>query len=55
MSQENVENVRRAFDHSNLTREPLWEAIHPEVEWVIDPTGLLAGTASIRCASRSTI
>ena len=44
MSQENVEIVRRSFEHQSATGEPLWELIDPEVEWVIDPTGLLAGT-----------
>jgi ketosteroid isomerase-like protein len=44
MSQENVEVVRRSVEHLNATGEPLWEVIDPEVEWVIDPTGLLAGT-----------
>ena len=44
MSQENVEVVRRSLDHFNATGEFLWDAIDPEVEWVIDPTGLLAGT-----------
>ena len=44
MSQENVEIVRRSFEHQSATGEPLWELLDPEVEWVIDPTGLLAGT-----------
>jgi ketosteroid isomerase-like protein len=44
MSRENVEIVRRVMEHVNQTGEPLWEAIDPDVEWVIDPTGLLAGT-----------
>jgi ketosteroid isomerase-like protein len=44
MSQENVEVVRRGFEHLTATGEPLWEVLDPHVEWVIDPTGLLAGT-----------
>jgi ketosteroid isomerase-like protein len=44
MSQENVESVRRFLEHVNRTGEPLWEMLDPEVEWIIDPTGLLAGT-----------
>jgi len=44
MSQEDVEIVRRSLDHFNATGEFLWDAIDPEVEWVIDPIGLLAGT-----------
>src|SRR5215217_1648025 len=44
MSQENAELVRRVFDHIERTGEPLWEALDPEIEWEIDPTGLLAGT-----------
>ena len=44
MSQENVEVVRRFLEHVNRTGEPLWEMLDPEVEWIIDPTGLLAGT-----------
>jgi ketosteroid isomerase-like protein len=44
MSQEDVEIVRRSLDHFNATGEFLWDAIDPEVEWVIDPMGLLAGT-----------
>jgi ketosteroid isomerase-like protein len=44
MSQENVELVRRSLEHVNRTGEPLWEVLDPEIEWIIDPTGLLAGT-----------
>jgi ketosteroid isomerase-like protein len=44
MSQENVEVVRRFVDHLNATGDALWEALDPEVEWVVDPLGLLAGT-----------
>jgi len=44
MSRENVDLVRRFFDHLNATGEFLWDAIDPEVEWVIDPMALLAGT-----------
>jgi uncharacterized protein len=44
VSEENVEIVRRFFDHFNATGEFLWDAIAPEVEWVIDPMALLAGT-----------
>src|SRR6476469_4611720 len=45
MSQENVEVVRVFMEHTNLTGgEPLWEVLDPEIEWIIDPTGLLAGT-----------
>src|SRR5262245_24051172 len=44
MSQENVEVVRRGMDHLNRTGEPLWDLLDPEVEWIIDPIGLLAGT-----------
>ena len=44
MSQEDVEIVRRSLDHFNATGEFLWDAIDPEVAWVIDPIGLLAGT-----------
>jgi uncharacterized protein len=44
MSQENVEIVRRFLEHVNRTGEPPWEMLDPEVEWIIDPTGLLAGT-----------
>jgi ketosteroid isomerase-like protein len=44
MSDENVALVRRSLDHFNATGEFLWDAIDLEVEWVIDPIGLLAGT-----------
>jgi ketosteroid isomerase-like protein len=44
MSQQNVEIARRAMEHIDRTGEPLWEVIDPEIEWIIDPTGLLAGT-----------
>jgi ketosteroid isomerase-like protein len=45
MSQENVEVVRLFMEHANRTGgEPLWEVLDPEIEWTIDPTGLLAGT-----------
>jgi ketosteroid isomerase-like protein len=44
MSQENVEIVRRVMEHWNRTGEPLWELLDPDVEWTLDPTGLLAGT-----------
>jgi ketosteroid isomerase-like protein len=44
VSQENVEIVRRSLDHINATGEFLWDVIDREVEWVIDPIGLLAGT-----------
>src|SRR6476620_772087 len=44
MSQENVEIVRRFFGHLNATGDALGEALDPEVEWVVDPLGLLAGT-----------
>jgi hypothetical protein len=44
MSQANVDVVRRSSDHFNATGEFLWDAIDPEVEWVIDPMALLAGT-----------
>jgi len=32
MSQENVDTVRRAFEHFASTGEPAWETLHPEVE-----------------------
>jgi uncharacterized protein len=32
MSQENVEIVRRAFEHFTTTGEPLWESMDPEFE-----------------------
>jgi ketosteroid isomerase-like protein len=44
MSRENAEIIRRSLDHFNATGEFLWDVIDPEVEWVIDPIGLLAGT-----------
>ena len=45
MSQENVEVVRVFMEHTNLTGgEPLWELLDPDIEWIVDPTGLLAGT-----------
>src|SRR5947208_3104470 len=44
MSRENVEIVRQAIEHLNRTGEPLREVLDPEVELIIDPTGLLAGT-----------
>ena len=44
MSQENVDLVRRSLDHFNATGELLWDVIDPDVEWVIDPMGLLGGT-----------
>src|SRR6476469_11150643 len=44
MSQENVDLVRRSLDHFNATGELLWDVIDKDVEWVIDPMGLLAGT-----------
>ena len=45
MSQENVEVVRVFMEHTNRTGgEPLWELLDPDIEWIIDPTGLLAGT-----------
>jgi ketosteroid isomerase-like protein len=44
MSQENVEIARRFMEHVNRTGESLWEVLDPEIEWIIDPTGLLAGT-----------
>jgi uncharacterized protein len=44
MSQENVEIVRRSLEHVDRTGEPLWEVLDPGIEWIIDPTGLLAGT-----------
>jgi uncharacterized protein len=43
MSQQNVEIVRRVIDHYNAG-ELLWEAIDPNVEWVIDPVAFVAGT-----------
>jgi ketosteroid isomerase-like protein len=43
MSQENVEIVRAAIDHYNAIGELPWELIDPDVEWVIDPSGNLAG------------
>ena len=44
MSQENVEIVRRATENLSESGDPLWELLDPEIEWIIDPTGLLAGT-----------
>jgi ketosteroid isomerase-like protein len=44
MSQENVEIVRRATENLSQSGDPLWELLDPEIEWIIDPTGLLAGT-----------
>jgi ketosteroid isomerase-like protein len=44
MSQEKVEIARRLLEHVNRTGEPQWELLDPEIEWVIDPMGLLAGT-----------
>ncbi len=44
MSQENVEIVRRSVDHWNETGEPLWELLHPDIEYVMDPPASLAGT-----------
>jgi hypothetical protein len=43
MSQETVEIVRRSLEHVDRTGEPLWEVLDPGIEWIIDPTGLLAG------------
>jgi ketosteroid isomerase-like protein len=39
-----MEIVRRSLEHVDRTGEPLWEILDPEIEWIIDPTGLLAGT-----------
>jgi uncharacterized protein len=44
VSQENVEVVQRFFRHLSATGDALWDALDPEVEWVVDPMGLLAGT-----------
>ena len=44
MSQENVETVRALVEHYNATGDVLREMIDPEVEWVIDPAGFVAGT-----------
>jgi|SoiMethySBSTD1v2_1073268.scaffolds.fasta_scaffold777976_2 uncharacterized protein len=44
MSQGNVDVARRFLEHVDRTGEPLWEVLDPEIEWIIDPTGLLAGT-----------
>jgi ketosteroid isomerase-like protein len=33
MSQENVELIRRAYEHLRATREPLAEVLHPDVVW----------------------
>lgn len=44
MSRENVELVRVAIDRYNETGDLPWELIDPEVEWVIDPAGWVAGT-----------
>jgi uncharacterized protein len=33
MSQENVEAVRRAYDHFNKTYEPSYELIAPDIAW----------------------
>jgi ketosteroid isomerase-like protein len=43
MSQENVEIVRAAIQGYNASGELPWHLIDPEVEWVIDPSGNLAG------------
>jgi ketosteroid isomerase-like protein len=44
MSQENVETVRALVEHYNATGDVPREMIDPEVEWVIDPAGFVAGT-----------
>src|SRR5512133_2826632 len=47
MSQENVELVRLGIEHLSRTGEPLWEALDPDVELVIDASvvlGELSGT-----------
>jgi uncharacterized protein len=37
--------VRVFTEHTNRTGgEPLWELLDPEIEWIVDPTALLAGT-----------
>jgi ketosteroid isomerase-like protein len=43
VSQENVGIVRAAIDGYNETGELPWDLIDPDVEWVIDPSGNLAG------------
>jgi uncharacterized protein len=44
MSQENVEVVRRFFDHWNATGEPPWALVDPDAVFVIDPGSFVAGT-----------
>ena len=44
MSRENVELVRRFFDHWNSTGEPPWADVDPDAVFVIDPGSFVGGT-----------
>jgi hypothetical protein len=36
MSQENVEIVRRGYEHANRTGEPDYNLFDPDVQWIHD-------------------
>ena len=40
----NVETAQRFVDHWNETGEPPWDALDPDVVFVIDPDSFVAGT-----------
>jgi uncharacterized protein len=44
VSQENLDIVRRYFEHWNETGEFLWAEIDPDAMFVIDPGSFVAGT-----------
>jgi ketosteroid isomerase-like protein len=44
VSRENVEIVKRFFEHWNETGDVEWEMIDPEAVWVIDRASFVGGT-----------
>ena len=44
MSQENVEIAREFGDHWNETGDVDWDVMDPEIVFIVDPPGFLAGT-----------
>jgi ketosteroid isomerase-like protein len=44
MSQENVEIAREFGDHWNTTGDGDWDVMDPEIVFIVDPPGFLAGT-----------